>query len=215
MLLLIDVVDKLDRSEEAISLARLHVEQQRRANGVTHPKTLKGMLLLGWMLGSAPSEEDQNEGVRLLMEAHGVLSDTIGPRDVETMGVAVGLGSVLLRQCRFAEAEKYVRDVCEWCSGRPEREDTCVQPPADLAIIVGLRGNPTEGAQLANASACVRRRLGRRRTPLAQEGESGEERHNEGSEPDDVHGSHRCALVADALEARERPGRILRRSELR
>ncbi|MHC4140528.1 MAG: serine/threonine protein kinase [Planctomycetota bacterium] len=149
MLFLADVLWKLQRQEEARSLAEMCVERQRRVSGASHPEAVLGVQLLGIMLGGAPDEADQDEGIKLLKQAHTTLSGTLGPGHEETMKAAVLLGNILLRQYRFAEAEQYVRDVYEWCSGRPEREFACGQVPGDLAIIVGFQGKPYEGARLA------------------------------------------------------------------
>jgi non-specific serine/threonine protein kinase/serine/threonine-protein kinase len=149
MLFLADVLWKLQRQEEAKSLAETYVKRQRLVSGASHPETVLGVQLLGIMLGGAPGEADQDEGIKLLKQAHTTFSGTLEPGHEETMKAAVLLGNILLRQYRFAEAEQYVREVYEWCSGRPAREFACGQVPGDLAIIVGFRGKPHQGTQLA------------------------------------------------------------------
>jgi non-specific serine/threonine protein kinase/serine/threonine-protein kinase len=142
-----------ERFEEAIALARALYERRRRVRGATHSETIQALASLAVVLSWSRQEGEREEGLRLLMEAYAVSSQTHGPQDPRSVELGFSVSNALLRHYRFAEAEPYARSAFDLCRQQPSLEVNCDQLAVDLAVIIGLSGNPSEGARIAEGAS--------------------------------------------------------------
>ncbi|MHC4140349.1 MAG: protein kinase domain-containing protein [Planctomycetota bacterium] len=158
----VDAAQKLNRPV-AIDLGRELYERRRRAEGEDDPKTLEAVVTLAWALAMDLRPDRLSEAENLLRGALERANRAYGEDDPVTLRLTFALANNLMRNNKFGESVPYARRRLEGCrreasaSSDPQKiarwETETARAMTELSLVVGLTGDPAEGAALAEQSA--------------------------------------------------------------
>ncbi|MHC4216998.1 MAG: serine/threonine protein kinase [Planctomycetota bacterium] len=141
---LLDILSREDRVDEALPLARELLDHRQRLYGESDRRTLAAMFKVAGLL-SKTDEAGMSEAETLIRRAVTRSIEAYGEDALLTFNLNRLLSSILLRQDRFAEAAEVANWMLEWSREGPGDELDEAAAMTQLGFLSGCMGDPEQG----------------------------------------------------------------------